>query len=553
MSFNKVIDKINKKKRNKSQNNLESIKSHISSDEIDTNSAIRHIIKKIKKIKLNVLTKSKPKLTPIKDIKDEKEIKLIKKINSFRNIFYDYNLNQKVPKNNEPKVYTGHKNYNFSNLYKNEKIKNNLEQNKMLEDIQGMYKNNNSFSLPTIDQDKNLFNGNLLLLNESNIKNYIEFKLTSEKSNKNSLLYLKKIQKYINNQLVGKRDGFPKLSVKKNKKENKEKDISMDKLIKDDIPKSKNEINNIMEVINCMNDLDYFFESNNQEYLNYLKDPESKKNSKISTRVNSALWEIPKINNNIDIFKLKLKKNNHNNLETYKKNKSCEDISKKIINVNNKNNIDIYNINYKEKMVNKNKSIDNIKDKKNNLIKIKRLYLNCKINPLNIKSIKNIHDLKIQINEKIMPKKKILKNLQNQDLDNKIINLTPNNDLRAEMPSSQKKDRNLFNTKSTLEKLYDKIKKTDESPESNILIKNYLEKKKYYNFEPKIDPIDICNNYQNARENILRNDYFKKYIRLKKTSGFDESTYDNIKNEYDNSLKKLNSMAENINKVISNL
>ena len=70
---------------------------------------------------------------------------------------------------------------------------------------------------------------------------------------------------------------------------------------------------------------------------------------------------------------------------------------------------------------------------------------------------------------------------------------------------------------------------------------------------PKISPIDICNHYQNMRENIFRNDYFKKYIKLKKLSGYDESTYENIEKEYDSYLKKLNNMGEDINKIISNI
>ena len=154
MSLNKIITKQEKIQKIKNKNYLNIIKSHISVDEIDSNPLIKDIVKRIKKIKLNHLTNSKPHLTPIKDTKSEKEIKLVDNIDSFRKIYYEYNLNQKVPKNNEQKVYTGQKNYNFSKLYNIVKGRNNLEQKEMLEEIEGIYKKSD-FSLPNID--KNLF------------------------------------------------------------------------------------------------------------------------------------------------------------------------------------------------------------------------------------------------------------------------------------------------------------------------------------------------------------------------------------------------------------
>ena len=195
----------------------------------------------------------------------------------------------------------------------------------MLEEIQGLYKNKD-ISLPTIDT--NLFNGNLLILNESSIKNSIDNKLISDKSNKNSLGFLKKMQKNINNQIIGKDIAiFPRVRDSNNDmiKNRFGKDIMITKQLKElkeNIPKSKKYINNIMETINYIDELDYFFDSNNQEYLNHLKNPESKKMSKFSTRVNSALFEFPEknnSNNNIDIYKLRINKNKYNNLETIKK------------------------------------------------------------------------------------------------------------------------------------------------------------------------------------------------------------------------------------------
>ena len=560
MSLNKIITKQEKIQKIKNKNYLNIIKSHISVDEIDSNPLIKDIVKRIKKIKLNHLTNSKPHLTPIKDIKNEKEIKLVDNIDSFRKIYYEYNLNQKVPKNNEQKVYTGQKNYNFSKLYNIVKGRNNLEQKEMLEEIEGIYKKSD-FSLPNID--KNLFNRNLLLLNENNIKNSIEYNLTTDKSNKNSLSFLKKINKSINDQIVGKSNIFSK---------QKDSDIKNNYYItnniykkdKEKVPESRKYINSIKETINDIDDLDYFFDSNNKEYFNYLKNPDSIKNSKISTRVNSSHLDFPsQNNNNIDIYKQKLK-------DRIKNNKSCSDINNNN-SIKSINDINIYNVNsFKKKFIiekklfnnNSTNNINNINDKNdktNNLIRIKKLYLNGEIKvPLKKKFL----DLKIQTNEKILPlpnNKRIsidIKNNKRTSFDNlsfeKLIKLLPKSNMRASMSFSKRQNNILRKSKSELELLYDKVKKKKDSLDADDLIKKYL-KNKNYNIEPKISHIDVCNYYQNIRDHILGNDYFRKYIRLKKKSGYNESNYKSIKKDYDNSLNKLNNIANDVNKVISNL
>ena len=560
MSLNKIITKQEKIQKIKNKNYLNIIKSHISVDEIDSNPLIKDIVKRIKKIKLNHLTNSKPHLTPIKDIKNEKEIKLVDNIDSFRKIYYEYNLNQKVPKNNEQKVYTGQKNYNFSKLYNIVKGRNNLEQKEMLEEIEGIYKKSD-FSLPNID--KNLFNRNLLLLNENNIKNSIEYNLTTDKSNKNSLSFLKKIHKSINDQIVGKSNIFSK---------QKDSDIKNNYYItnniykkdKEKVPESRKYINSIKETINDIDDLDYFFDSNNKEYFNYLKNPDSIKNSKISTRVNSSHLDFPsQKNNNIDIYKLKLK-------DKIKNNKSCSDINNNN-SIKSINDINIYNVNsFKKKFIiekklfnnNSTNNINNINDKNdktNNLIRIKKLYLNGEIKvPLKKKFL----DLKIQTNEKILPlpnNKRIsidIKNNKRTSFDNlsfeKLIKLLPKSNMRASMPFSKRQKSILRKSKSELELLYDKVKKKKDSLDADNLIKKYL-KNKNYNIEPKISHIDVCNYYQDIRDHILGNDYFRKYIRLKKKSGYEESNYEGVKKDYDNSLNKLNNIADDVNKVISNL
>ena len=209
MEIKNIMGKRNK--RNKSPTDIDRLKAHISADEINSTPILKNLLNKNRRIKYSSLTNLKPHLTPIndiKEIKDKNEIKLINNIDSFRQIFYEYNKNQKVPRNNEPKVYRGNKNYNFSKIYKSIKKVESLGEKEMLEEIKEIYKNNN-ISLPSIDNsDKNLFSNNLLLTKENNIKNTIMFKLSSDKSNEKSMSYLKKIQKNINNKILGKQNHF---------------------------------------------------------------------------------------------------------------------------------------------------------------------------------------------------------------------------------------------------------------------------------------------------------------------------------------------------------
>jgi hypothetical protein len=119
-------------------------------------------------------------------------------------------------------------------------------------------------------------------------------------------------------------------------------------------------------------------------------------------------------------------------------------------------------------------------------------------------------DLKIQTNDKILPRdKRISINVQKPVTFDKLINLLPQNNLRASMPFSKRQNDILNSEKSTLEQLYEKIRIKEDFLESNDLIKNYLKNKKY-NIEPKITPIDICDHYQKMRDRIFKNDYFKK-------------------------------------------
>lgn len=563
MEIKNIIGRRNK--RNKSPTDIDRLKSHISADEINSTPILNNLLNKNRRIKYSSLTNLKPHLTPINDIKgikDKKEIKLINNIDSFRQIFYEYNKNQKVPRNNEPKVYTGNKSYNFSKIYNSIKNIESLGKKEMLEEIKELYKNNN-ISLPSIDNsDKNLFSNNLLLTKENYIKNAIMFKLSSEKSNVKSMSYLKKIQKNINNKILGKQNNFlPRMHNRYNRYYKDSyifKNIGSANNKKESITKSIKDINNIKQTINTIDDLDYFFESSNQQYLNYLKNP---KNSKMSTRVNSAFCEktVANVYNDINIYKLT--KNKIKSLDKNKENKLSFVPNDKIDNrgVATDNKINIYNyksINNNINILNKNNSMDNIKKNNNkisNFIKIKKINLNDKRDESN--SSKKKVKINFQKNEQLVPikkvsiKKRLKNNNQKLDLSDKF-NIIPYKGKKKSFYNYQKKS--LKDSKSIVEYVYDKIKKKEDFNESTNLIKKYI-KIRSFSIDSKVHPIDICNGYHNVRDYLSRNDFLKKYLKLKEASGYEDKSFNSMKNEYYKYKTKLNNLADDINKVITNL
>ena len=582
MSDKKRIESL-KKKRNR-QTQEEIIKTHMNEKDIQTHPEISALNHKIKKLRFTSLTNLRPKLTSTKDIHDNKKIKLINNINSFKNIFHEFNKNQKYPRKDKIKIYKGEKNYEFYEKYKLIKKKEEARNKELLEEIENLYKNKN-MPVPSINKDEqNLFNANLLIVKEKNIKNSILYNLISEKSKEKSIGYFKKMQQKIDNQLYGKGKemDLPQISemfdgyqhyidsgeiLKVNKDESKKKEI-----VENIDNNSLSQYNNkIRETMNIMDDIDYFFDSNNKDYLCYLKSQEKLKNdkndSKYSTRVNSGLEYFPQKNENLNYNILKtinsypLQKNNKyliKNIDQSKKNRSsinifeANDINiKKGINNNKSSSIVIDGI---IKNNNQNSIID--LKKKSNLREIKKINLNDnKINPksiLNLSENKNNKNLKVQINKKPIA----AKNRSSINYNEIKISLERLSFLRY---GSRKSLPYIFipkpviNMKSKLENLYDKLKNKHDFLEYDVLIKNYLKNSKY-DLEPKISPEDISSNIQNMRRKIVKNDFLGRNIRLRKICGIDEKdSFQKLKSDNEESKNIMNSICNEENKVFFNI
>ena len=563
--------------RSKGPNDLETLKSCISTDEINATPIIKDLLIKNGKMKYNSITRLKPHLVPIKiikDMKDKHEIKLVNSVESFRNIFYEYNNKIKMRKNDELHVYRGLKNYNFSKIYEHIKKRDISGEKEMLEEIENIYKKKD-IPLPSIDNpENNLFKNNLLLTKDDDIKDSIMYKLSSEKSNAKTLSFLKNIRNNINNQLLGKQNrNLPKLKYKSTSSINKNylyRDLSTtnNKFKKGYIPNSKKYINSIQETINTMDDLDYFFDSNNQQYFDYLKKQKNIKNQKISKSppaFNSTINEKKekpksKFNKTVNIYKFPKKKKE----DSEKNNNKTSDTFIEIKNQIDKkgatftNNIDIYDIddkmnNLKYKHFNKNPSMDNIKLKNEdgNMIKIQKVHLNDKIF-LSKSSKKHISfpiSRQRSMNIRLSMNSKLQTNNHKVNLNEQLFNLYPPKSTNNKIIHKVSKF-NIKRNKSDLEIVYDKIKDKDDFNESSNIIQKFLNVKKC-NIQPKVNRLEICQDYQNMREYLSRNDYLKKYLKLKEKSGFEDSSFDIINGEYHKYKTNLDNIAEEVNKVIS--
>ena len=314
--------------------------SYLTVEDLKKHPEITPAVKGDKKIKLDVLSVVKPKVINMGGLNSNR-IKFANSLNSFHNIFFNYNKNQK---NSLGEIRTLRKeNKEFMQKFKDSKKDDNKEDFK---EIREEYKKRNYY-VPQLDEKKNIFNGNILLSNKEDLKKYIIYDLGNNLSNKKSLSFLHKINRKLGD----------KTSEKPLKLINEALNIgsfSRDKIEKDkirEIRKFKNEISNVQDTLNSMDEIDYFFDINNKQYLDELKNQESRENSeKLSTRVNSTLnFENIKYQKNIKISNNELEnqikqkqKSTNNLLFDYRNKKKGTNISR-ISKISNDESENIYN------------------------------------------------------------------------------------------------------------------------------------------------------------------------------------------------------------------
>ena len=571
MSLNeKKIENVNILLNQRNTNEL--IKSHINSDEINENPLILDLIKKEKKFRISPLTIYKPKLTPVKSIKNKKTIKLINNVNDFRQTFYDYNKNKKYPKN---EIKPFEQKYNFQEKFK--EFKNNTKEyfgeKDMLEEIKTKYQYNN-FSLPSIEgENKNIFASNLLLKNDKNIKDSIMYNLISEKNEKKSFLYLNKVQKILNNKIIGKLDAkMSKIThdIKKEISWSKdfmiENELAKIRLVKDEISKSQDDIKNTSKIMKKINGIDFFFDSDNKKYLSSLKNKTTKKKSKLiasKRKFKSTCVLQPKSNlsNFSQIKKMynahKKALNNNDNIKLKTKSEIKNEVRKSDINnksiISNISSIKDINEqdNKNEISMNENESIS---VSNNNKIPMRRGF---SIAFFNIEEFKRRQNnlkkiIKINLNDKNYSKDSnniTMSTLPQYSLYDKIFSSFPPRETANKFTNNKK----IPNTeKSKAEKLYETLRNTDDSLQYNNLIQNYLESQKF-NLKPKISPNDICENYQHLLDKICKNDCIDRNIDLKRSYNIGLKSIKKLKNDYNQTHAKMSNIGNDMNRVFSNV
>jgi hypothetical protein len=291
-------------------------------EEIKRHPEITPAIKGDKKFRLDILSNQKPKIISVKGIHNESKIKFATRLNAFHKIFFDYSKHQKNSLNEIRSL--SKENKVFIKKYKNANKKDDKEK---FSDIKSEYEKRNYY-VPPLEGKKNLFNGNILLSNKEELQNYILYDLGSHISNSKSLSFLHKINKKLGDKSSEKALKMINVAIDPSS-------FSRDKIEKNqikEIHKAQNEIMNVQETINSLDDIDYFFDIDNKQYLESLKSQDSRGSSaKISTRVNSAFNRIEnvKINPNANPLNKNTDNDNDNNNKLKKKIKYISRLKKK--------------------------------------------------------------------------------------------------------------------------------------------------------------------------------------------------------------------------------
>ena len=281
--------------------------SYITVDELKKHPELYPSLKREKKLILDVLSQKKPKKINTKGIQSENKSKIASKLNSFYKVFFNYYKHQKNIMENTNLL--NQENKYFLKKYKQSNKLNEIDKNRSIfKDIKEQYEKKD-YHVLDLDTNKNLFNGNILLSDKNELKNYILYDLGTPKSNDKSISFLYKINKKLGDKTSDKALNliYGRLNMEKYNKD------KIEKAEENDIANTKQEIINLKQTINSMENIDDHPESQNKYYLR-------------------GLYKADKNNNNLNNNK-KFSKNHirHNSADFQKENeKNQNNISKSI-------------------------------------------------------------------------------------------------------------------------------------------------------------------------------------------------------------------------------
>lgn len=280
----------------------------------------KYKLKEVPGIEKSSNYKIKPYINPIRmDLKseinkidkemDKSEIKMLSEINSFKEIFYNYNKEKDEQMDNYDKIQK--ENNAFSKVYnKIQKEKNKFNTGTYLDykafiNISSKYISKN-ISIPNLSKEHSIFSGNPLILSGTELKDYFNYNLGNKKK---GISFLNKVDKLVTRKKNGNEEMTDAEIEHLNKIIKKEKPkgyipprIMIPKL-KKDILRSKNTCDNLIN------------------FEKYFKEVDDKKkiNDYFSSYTNRNRSSVNIFNNDNNNNKLVNKENKINNLHLSKK------------------------------------------------------------------------------------------------------------------------------------------------------------------------------------------------------------------------------------------
>ena len=493
---------------------------------------------------LDIISIYKPKFRPIKGIRDHQKLFLIHDLNIFRKTFYNFQQhNLKIKKQYKPvKLFED----NFIEKYKvfKNKVENKyFNDKKFLVELKNELEKNN-IKVPSINLNKSLFDNNLLLVKQKNIKRFLESNIGNEKGENKAYNYINKVNYILSHKKDNNQDGFDYDFNNNQKRFSSSVSYSFGNefLLKDrnnisrfESTNNKKNISNIDKTLQSLKDIDAFINMDNQEYFEFLKRRKLEKAQTLiqpeiilSPEMNKSFYGFPKTSKN-KIFQLKNEEKENFNKKKYNKSYSLVNKKQKLFKPNILKKA-ILKKNISLKNYNKDISSLNISDyssiDKTNLIKIKKLFLNKKNSIKRTQSINTI-DSKMSTlypntsYDKFFPNGKPNTNQFKRIKQVKILsqsNSLPNIDQNIQI--------------NEIKNIYDALRNGENTLNHNeiiTIIKNYLRSK---NVEEKISDfsvIDIIDNYYKMRQKFNKEDFLNKNIRMKKASMMDLESIDKLK------------------------
>ena len=483
------------------------INSRINKEELIKKPELNSALLNDKIMRLDLLSPVKPNIIDTKGFKNEKKKTMVEDMNLFKQIYYkDYMINKhSLEKINKIADENTRFLYHFSGF---NKYYNNENQKEILNDIQQEYKKKIGFA-PTIKENGNLFSNSILLQNERDLKQYISLDLDTIKKDVNSLSFLKNIQNKIkfngskskrsnNLERIGNKEiAFIDEENENNIRKNIKKYYStrIEKDVKEDINELQRDINKTKECVTSIDTLNNFLNTTNQQNSNLGNLKSRKSSGDASTRINSG---VKKINN-----KLKL----------------MDDLNNYTTNKNN-----IYN------KIDLNKTKDNGNNSKNN-------------NTIVLPYIKSNYSIETEIdniatnkkNRKTIDYIKIAEPINNENVVKK--NLHYKNLKTYSKKKTKKKNKMSLRKEPSLEKLYEKISKTENFIDYNKEIKNYL-KKNNYKVNEKINTNNLYKSVDKSRKKIIDVSNIQKNYDLMIDNKLKTLKQNNEVIQYNNKIKK---------------